>query len=89
MNKTPEIVRGGVFPDKETFDRIYDECLDNAPQVPENVKAAYHTMDNAFWEYINAIDEHKFRYAYQCGYEAAVRQIGQAPAHLLKGGAAV
>lgn len=38
-------------------------------------------MHDMFEEYLCAIEEHTFRYAYQCGYEAAI-------AEMKKGGAA-
>lgn len=60
----------GVFPDEETFNRIYDECLENAPQATERIKKAYNDMRDAFEEYLSAIEEYEFRYAYECGYEA-------------------
>ena len=31
---------GGVFPNEETFQRIYEECLENEPAAPEAVVVA-------------------------------------------------
>lgn len=61
---------GGVFPNEETFNRIYEECLENTPQTTERVKKAYNDMHDAFEEYMSAIEEYTFRYAYECGYTA-------------------
>lgn len=72
---------GGVFPSEEAFQEIYCECLDNDLAAPEAVVSGYRTMRNAFDEYLGATQEYIFRYAYQCGYEAAV-------AAFRKGGAA-
>ncbi len=72
---------GGVFPNEEVFEKIYYECLENEPTAPESVTRGYREMRNAFEEYLSAVNEHMFRYAYQCGYEAAV-------AVFRKGGAA-
>lgn len=60
-----------IFPNEETFQRIYTECLDKQPTASEAIKTNYQKMDTYFEEYIAAIEEHTFRYAYQCGYEAA------------------
>lgn len=49
--------------------------------APDVVMDSYHEMKNAFDEYLGVAQEHMFRYAYQCGYEAAV-------AAFEKGGAA-
>ncbi len=70
-----------LFSDEKTFEKIYEECLENEPQVSEAVRSSYKEMNKAFEEYLSAIQENMFRYAYQCGYEAAVKAI-------LKGGAA-
>ena len=72
---------GGVFPNEETFQRIYEEGLENQPQASEAVRSSYNRMNGVFNEYLSAVQEDMFRYAYQCGYEAAV-------AAFVKGGAA-
>ncbi len=72
---------GGVFPNEEKFQRIYEECLENQPQASETVRSSYKRMGGLFDEYLCAVQEDMFRYAYQCGYEAAV-------AAFAKGGAA-
>lgn len=72
---------GGVFPNEEVFQEIYSECLENQPQASEAVRNSYKGMIEAFDEYLNATQENMFRYAYQCGYKAAV-------AAFVKGGAA-
>lgn len=65
-----KIARGGVFPDEETFNRVYLKCLEDAPQASQKTRGSYDKMQTWFEEYICAIQEDAFRYAYQCGYEA-------------------
>ena len=72
---------GGVFSNEKTFEEIYSECTENQPQASEAVRRNYRGMIEAFDEYLVAANEHMFRYAYQCGFEAAVEAFG-------KGGAA-
>jgi len=72
---------GEVFPNEETFQRIYEECIEHEPCVTSAVTDSYRDMGDMFNRYLNAIQEHMFRYAYQCGYEAAI-------AAYKKGGAA-
>lgn len=72
---------GGAFLSEEVFERIYEECLENKPQASDAVKNSYRGMGNMFEEYLCAIQEDMFRYAYQCGYKAAVSEMQ-------KGGAA-
>ena len=63
-----------VFPDEETFQKIYGECLEkSAPPACEAVQNSYHCMNELFNTYLEAIQEHMFRYAYQCGFEAALK----------------
>ncbi len=64
-----------AFPDEGTYQKIYDECLENMPQANETVGNSYEEIRRALDEYISAISEWMFRYAYQCGYEAAVKTI--------------
>jgi hypothetical protein len=48
-------------------------------------------MHDAFDEYLEAIQEDTFRYAYQCGYEKAQKDLGQSRnvlKYLPEGGAA-
>lgn len=59
-----------VFPDEENFNKIYDECLENVPQASETVRNSYEELGSWFEEYISAIQENTFRYAYECGYAA-------------------
>lgn len=83
--------KNNCFPDEATFNKIYEECLENASQAPKRVTDACAAMYDAFWEYLDAIQEHEFRYAYQCGYEAAKKesQKPNTPTYLLVGGTAV
>lgn len=75
-----------IFPNEETFQRIYSECLENAPAASEATQQGYRDMRDATEEYLLAVQEDTFRYAYQCGYEAAIKQITE---HFLKGDVAV
>ena len=65
-----------VFPDEETFQRIYSACLENCA-VPTSVAVqnSYRDMNELFNSYLEAIQEQMFRYAYQCGFEAALKQL--------------
>lgn len=63
-----------VFPNEETFNKIYYECLENAPQTTEKVRKSHSAMHDAFEEYISAIEEYEFHYAYLCGYEAGRKE---------------
>lgn len=69
---------GGVFPNEATFQRIYEECLENEPQASQTLRNSCKELNLAFENYLAEYNEHMFRYAYQCGYEAG-----------RKGGAAV
>ena len=68
-----------VFPDEETFQRIYLMVMkmltqvQSAPPACEAVQNSYHCMNELFNTYLEAIQEHMFRYAYQCGFEAALK----------------
>ena len=72
---------GGVFPNEEVFREIYGECIENQQQASKDVRDSYSRMNDEFENYLNAVQEDMFRYAYQSGYEAAVLAFG-------KGGAA-
>ncbi len=64
-----------VFPDEETFQRIYAECLTATPQATEAIKSSYDGMNDMFNKYLDATEEWMFRHAYQCGYEAAMKAL--------------
>lgn len=66
---------GGVFPNEEIFDKIYEECLSNAPSAPDKVRDSYSQMHDMFEEYLSAVDEYTFRYAYEFGYKAGVESV--------------
>lgn len=65
-----------VFPNEETFQRIYDECLDDMPMASEAVQNSYKGMGKIFEQYLGHFQEDIFRYAYQCGYKAAMKKQG-------------
>lgn len=60
-----------IFLTEGAFQKIYNERLEHQPQVSKAVKDSYKNPGYALDEYLNATQEHMFRYAYQCGYEAA------------------
>ncbi len=66
-----------AFPDEETFKEIYTDCLDNAPFASDEIFEAHEKMKEWFNVYVAALDECTFRYAYQCGYEAAIKEVMQ------------
>ena len=73
MSEVSKIDRGGVFSSEEEFQRIYSECLENEPQASETVRNSYQGMHDVFGDYLAAVQEDVFRYAYQCGYKAALK----------------
>lgn len=64
-----------VFQTEEQFNKIYEKCLATMPQATKAIETSYHGMDDMFNDYIEALEEHTFRHAYQCGYEAAMAEI--------------
>lgn len=64
-----------VFPNEETFQRIYAECLTTTPQATGVIKSSYAGMNDMFDKYLAATEEWMFRHAYQCGYEAAMKAL--------------
>lgn len=64
-----------VFPNEETFQKIYEECLTTIPNATEAIKSSYAGMNNMFDKYLAATEEWMFRHAYQCGYEAAMKAL--------------
>ena len=62
-----------VFPNEETFQKIYEECLEDEPCVALSVTDCYKAMGSAVDKYLCAAQEHMFRHDYQCGYEAAMK----------------
>lgn len=71
-------LRKNAFSSEEEFEEIYEKSLENKPMVSCGVQDNYEGMHRMFEDYLASVQEDMFRYAYQCGYEAA-----------LKGGAAV
>ena len=67
--KLSENFRGGVFPNEETFNKIYERYLESQPQASESVRNAYNKMGEWFELYLCYVQEDLFRHAYQCGYE--------------------
>ncbi len=64
-----------IFPNEETFQKIYEECLESIPQATEAIKSSYAEMGLQFGKYIAATEEWMFHHAYQCGYEAAIKAM--------------
>lgn len=44
MSKEHENYFGGVFPDEETFQKIYSECLERQPQATDATRTHYSNM---------------------------------------------
>ncbi|MCD8068489.1 MAG: hypothetical protein LUE87_06340 [Lachnospiraceae bacterium] len=57
-----------IFPNEEFFQKIYSKYLENEPSASKAVRDSYKGMHNYFEEYLVAIQEDMFRYAYKCGY---------------------
>ncbi len=66
------IISGQIFPDKASFDRAYENFLETSPQATEALRKAYSDMYDSFENYLAAYQECAFRYAYECGYKAAL-----------------
>lgn len=63
-----------IFPDEETFQKIFSECLETKAAPPsEAINCYYHQMADLFVKYLEATQENMFRYAYQCGFMAALK----------------
>lgn len=73
-----------AFPDEETFQNVYEVCLENVPMATETIKKSYEEMRRALDKYISATEESMFRYAYQCGYDAAMKTMQKGGAKLCK-----
>ena len=69
------IIENGLFEDEEVFQKVYSECMKNSPSAPTVVMENFKKLDSAFDRYLNSVQENAFRYAYQCGYEAAMAEI--------------
>ncbi|MEZ3506866.1 MAG: hypothetical protein K1W10_07990 [Lachnospiraceae bacterium] len=63
-----------IFPDEETFRKVYEECMERSTAGSDAVKDGYKKLSGAFEDYLYAEQERTFRYAYQCGYEAALQR---------------
>lgn len=61
-----------IFPDEETFQQIYSECLENEPLATETITPSQEDLDRLFEKYITAIQAQTFRYAYRCGYQKGI-----------------
>lgn len=57
---------------EKEFDRIYSEFLENEYSASESVRGAYSSMDDAFEEYLCAIQEDVFRKAFEYGYAKGI-----------------
>lgn len=61
------------FENEEEFQRIYGICDENSPGATEEIIKHREMMEGAFDNYISAIEENAFRYAYECGWNAAMK----------------
>lgn len=66
-----------IFPNKASFDRAYEDYLETSPQAPETLRKAYSDMYDSFEHYLAEYGECAFRYAYECGYKAALARQAQ------------
>lgn len=71
MGKTTDNPK--VFSNEEDFLEVYANCLENRPRSMSRAAGLYKRLDRIFKEYICCIDEEMFRYAYECGYAAALQ----------------
>lgn len=55
--------------DKE-MEKIYSEALENQPMASEAVRESYKKLNYALDEYINAVQEYVFAWAYELGRKA-------------------
>lgn len=74
--------KNNPFPDEETFERIYSECLENrAPATAEQKEMAARRTEKLhrqFTEYIAELQEDAFRYGYECGWDARLKEESNA-----------
>ena len=65
-------IRLDIFPDEETFQQFYSECLEHEPLATETITPNCEDLDRLFEKYIAAIQAQTFRYAYKCGYQRGI-----------------
>lgn len=69
------------FPDDKTFERIYEACLENQPQLDEHQRAIFDEIkdetERKFMEYLALLEKEKFKYGYECGYRAGLYDADQ------------
>lgn len=63
------------FASEEEFQKVYEECLEDSPQATPAIKKWYNLMGQSFDEYLAAYNESNFRYAYECGWNAAINAM--------------
>lgn len=66
----------GEFSSEKEFQKVYAETVEQWPDANEEIRSNYKSMREFFEKYIDALDERTFRYAYQCGYKAAMEKFG-------------
>lgn len=59
-----------IFPNEETFRRVYEDCLEKEPLSRKKISPSDCDLQAMFEKYISAVQAESFRYAYQCGYIA-------------------
>ena len=62
----------GILTYKE-FAELYDECLKNWPKPTAKMSKIEQQLGYLFDEFIEICTQRAFRYAYQLGYEAAIK----------------
>lgn len=63
-----------MLSNKEFFEKIYDEFIEEREHASDRVVKSYKELNNAFEEYICAVEEDTFRLAFMFGYEMAQRE---------------
>ena len=64
-----------LFADDDAFQKLFADCLEaNAAPTSKAIENSYRSMIKLFNEYLEAIQENMFRYAYQCGFKAALKK---------------
>lgn len=73
ITKPAETILPDPFPDEEVFQKIYCECLEkDAIPASAAIQDSYRNMSSLFNKYLETIQENTFRYAYRCGFRAAL-----------------
>lgn len=72
--KSHDNYTGYDFPDDETFQKFYDDYMENQPSASDELRNSYQTIQQDFGNYIACIESETFRFAFLCGYAAAKKE---------------